>query len=188
MADVAFSCQCGEVCGTLHDMTPRAGGQVQCHCDDCRRAIVWLGQPDPGPDGVRYFQTVPERVSFTQGQDRLAAYLWKHKRLMRWYATCCNTPMFNTLDSPKWAFASIMVTTMDDPSPIGPVTAHAFVPKSNGKKGHTNVVGFFGGFVLRTLGQRLSGKWRNTPFFDDNGQPIAKVQRLTSEDRAKATL
>lgn len=62
-----FSCKCGTVHGTLDDITPSAGTQLQCQCDDCRRVVIWLGQPDPGIDGVRYYQTTPSRVSFDTG-------------------------------------------------------------------------------------------------------------------------
>lgn len=52
-----FSCKCGTVHGTLDDITPSAGTQLQCQCDDCRRAVIWLGQPDPGIDGMRHVVT-----------------------------------------------------------------------------------------------------------------------------------
>jgi hypothetical protein len=186
--DLSFACTCGAVQGTLHDITPSAGGQVQCHCDDCRRAIVWLGQADPGPDGVQYYQTTPNRVTFEKGGDTLAAYTWKSPKLVRWFAPCCKAPLFNTLNSPKWAFASFMVDRLEDPSPLGPVKAHAFVPKPNGKRGHTNALGFMGGFIKRTISARVSGTWRDTPFFDDGGAAIVSIQKLSHEDRAKAQL
>lgn len=186
--DIPFACTCGKVHGTLHNITPSAGGQVQCHCDDCRRAIVWLDQPDPGPDGVHYYQTTPDRVTFEGGGDTLAAFTWKSPKLLRWYAPCCNTPLFNTLNSPKWAFASMMVDRLGAPNPLGPPKAHAFIEKPNGKRGHNNALGFMGGFIKRTIAARVSGSWRKTPFFDGDATPVAKVQALTADDRAKARL
>lgn len=185
---LGFGCSCGAVRGTVHTTPPARGNQLQCHCDDCRRAIVWLGQPDPGPDGVCYFQTAPSFVTLVAGHEKLGAFTWKSPRLVRWYAACCNTPLFNTLDSPKWAFASIMVARLDDPASLGPVTAHAFVQKSNGKRGHVKALGFMWGFARRVAGARLTGSWRETPFFDDQGRPRAPIRKLTKADRDMANL
>ncbi len=185
--DLTFACSCGAVYGTLHNITQTSGHQLQCHCADCRRAVIWLGQSDPGTDGVRYFQTTPNRVSLDGGIDTLRAFTWKSRKLLRWYAPCCNTPMFNTLNSSKWAFASIAVDRLADPTPLGEVKTHAFIPKPNGKTGNIGLAGFIWGFAKRVIGGRASGSWRDTPFFDPTGTAIAPIQHLTAQDRAKAT-
>ncbi|SMX37644.1 DUF6151 family protein [Octadecabacter ascidiaceicola] len=188
MADVPFSCDCGGVTGTLSDISPKAGSHAQCHCDDCRRAIVWLGHDDPGPDGVCYFQTAPNRVTFAKGEDSLAVFTWKSEKLLRWYASCCNTPLFNTMSTPKIAFASLLVSRTQDTSPFGPIKGHAFISKPNGKTGHTGLGDFIWGMLKRTTHARVTGKWRETPFFNADGMPAASVQTLSHEDRAKARL
>ena len=181
-----FSCKCGTVHGTLDDITPSASTQLQCQCDDCRRAVIWLGQPDPGIDGVRYYQTTPSRVSFDTGP--LAAFTWKNAKLIRWYAQCCNTPLCNTLNSPKWAFASLNTAALKDPSALGDVKARAFIPKDNGKRGHEKMGVFIWGFAKRIIGARLSRSWRKTPFFNAAGDAVAPVQALTHTDRDTARL
>ena len=187
--DVAFACTCGAVKGTLAGVTPKAGSHAQCHCDDCRRAVIWLGQADPGPEGLGYFQTSPKCVTFQSGGDTLAAFAWKSPKLLRWYAPCCNTPLFNTMNNPKWAFASLFVASASDPAAFGPVAGHAFVVKPNGKKGHTGLAGLAFGLVKRLAMANVSGSWRQTPFFDiETRQPVAQVRHLTHEDRAKARL
>jgi hypothetical protein len=187
-ANLTFACTCGKVQGTLHDITDRSGSQLQCHCDECRRAVIWLGNADPGPDGMRYYQTTPSHVSLDAGVNTLRAFTWKNLKLLRWYAPCCNAPLFNTLNSPKWAFASIIVDRLADPAALGAVKSHAFIEKPNGKRGHTNLAGFMLGFAKRIIGGRLSGSWRDTPFFDATGATIAPVQTLTHDDRTKAQL
>lgn len=186
--DLTFACDCGRVSGTLHSASPRTGGLLQCHCADCRRAIIWLDRSDPGPDGVRYFQTTPDRISIERGADELRAFTWKNDKLLRWYAGCCHTPLLNTLNTPKWPFASLMVDRLSDASPLGPVKSHAFMPSQNGKTRNVNLLGFLSGFALRTARARLNGSWRNTPFFAADGEPIAPVRALTRDDRARATL
>ncbi len=150
--------------------------------------MVWLGQPDPGPDGIRYFQTTPDCFELIAGADQLHAIRWKSPRLIRWYAACCNTPLFNTLDTPKWAFASLMVDRLATPDALGPCTAHAFVPRPNGKRGHKNAARFMWGFAKSVTVARITGTWRDTPFFNANGTPVAPIQTLTHEDRAQAKI
>ena len=188
MENLVFKCECGEVQGTLEGITPSSGTLIQCHCDDCRRAVVWLGQPDPGQDGVTYYQTTPARVSFTAGHDKLAATTWKSPRLLRWHASCCKTPLFNTLDTPKWAFASVLTSCVEIPSKLGDVKAHAFVTKPNGKTGHTGGLRFMVGFARRTIAARLSGAWRTTPFFNEDGSPVSSPRSLTKQDRDTAQI
>jgi len=174
--------------GTLHDITPAAGTQLQCYCDDCRRAIVWLGQPDPGEGGVTYYQTTPNRVCFEKGGDSLRAFTWKNPKLLRWYAPCCNTPLLNTLNSPKWAFVSVITNRIDDAASLGPVKTRAFIPQGNGKRTNEGLIPFLAGFAKRVISGRLSGDWKVTPFFTPDGTPTAPIQRLSHTDRAKAPL
>lgn len=184
--DVGFACSCGTVQGRLSGLTPKTGDQLRCHCADCRRAVIWLGQPDPGPGGVGYLQTTPAHVSFNGAA--LKAFIWKNKRLMRWYAPCCNTHMFNTLDSAKWPFASFNMNTLQAPSPLGDVTVHGFQDTSDGAPKHIRMGGFMWRFAKRALRARLTGTWRDTPFFERSGKPKAPVQTLTRSDRATARL
>lgn len=185
--DLPFACSCGKVRGRLMNISKGAGTQLRCHCSDCRRAALWLGQPDEA-EGITYYQTTPDRVQFDAGADQLAAIAWKTPKLVRWYAQCCNAPLFNTLNSPKWAFASLSVARLSDPAPLGPVVAEAFVTGPDGKTKHINMAGFMAGFVKRVVWGRLSGGWRKTPFFDATGAPVAPVRHLTRDDRATANL
>lgn len=183
-----FSCTCGKVQGHLSDITPRTAAPITCHCDDCRRALVWLGQNDTGAAGVTYLQTTPARVHFDAGEDTLAAFTWKNKRLLRWYAPCCNASLFNTLDSPKWAFVSLNAASLAPDIKLGPVKTQGFMRQPNGRYKHTGLMSFMLHFAKRTIGARVSGAWRKTPLFDAAGAPVAPVRALTHEDRATAQL
>ena len=103
--DLPFACACGTVKGTLRGVTPARGSHAQCHCIDCRAAEVYLDQPDPAPRAIQLFQTTPDRFHFDQGFDKLSVFSFGETNLLRWYASCCGTPMFNTLRKPKLAFA-----------------------------------------------------------------------------------
>ncbi|KPP85577.1 MAG: hypothetical protein HLUCCO07_00630 [Rhodobacteraceae bacterium HLUCCO07] len=183
MHRVTFSCTCGSVAGQIRVASPAAGNHVVCHCPDCRTAELALGQPDPDPDGVAIWQTMPDCVQIEQGADRLAILRLSPKGLYRWHATCCGAPMFNTLRHPRLAFAGISAARLSDTTPLGPVTCHAFMAKPGGGYRHT---GFnrAGLRILRMmLRANLSGTWRATPFFDAQGQPRADIRVLSRAER-----
>ncbi|MDO6733718.1 DUF6151 family protein [Octadecabacter sp. 1_MG-2023] len=183
--DVPFTCSCGAVRGVLRDIRPRSGGHLRCYCADCRQAAVWAGDVTPTPNGIHYYQTTPDRIDFATGLASLRVFKWKKGRLLRWYAPCCGSPMFNTLDSPKWAFASINTERFSTPDALGPAVAFAFKPMPNGKSKTKGFVGFIAGFARRTIWARISGAWRNTPFFDATGETITSIKQLTAQERAR---
>lgn len=185
--DLAFSCDCGAVVGRL-TCDASSGVHAVCFCRDCRAAELWLGRTDPAPGPVDVFQTTADRVHIDRGADRLGLLRLGPKGLMRWYAACCNAPLFNTLASPKLAFAAIHTARLAAPDRIGPVRARGFVPKSGGGTRHAGA----GIMVFRMLkgmaAARLSGRWRLTPFFDpDSGAPVVEAHIPSKQERAALT-
>ncbi len=51
--------------------------------------------------GSQIIQVPPKNLTFTQGREVLASMRLTEKGLLRWYAGCCNTPIGNTLITPK---------------------------------------------------------------------------------------
>lgn len=183
MARVPFSCTCGTVTGEIDVPAPRAGNHVVCHCPDCRTAELYLGQPDPDPDGVELWQTTPDRVHIATGQDRLAILRLSPKGLYRWHATCCNAPMFNTLRNPRLAFVGIPAKRLSDTTTLGPIIGHAFMDKPGGGYRHQGFNRIGARIMRMMLAANLSGRWRKTPFFDESGQPRATIRIMTREER-----
>lgn len=169
-----FSCTCGHVQGHIAPASPKIGTHIVCFCADCRAAQLYLSQPDPAPRGVALFQTTPDTVHFTQGHEALGLLRLSRKGLLRWHATCCNAPLFNTLASPKLAFAALHVARLSDPSVIGPVRVRSFVPQPGKPPRHQGAAGMVVQLAIRMGAARLSGRWRQNPFFDSTtGQPVA---------------
>ncbi len=182
---VRFSCTCGRVCGRIDPASPRTGTHLKCHCRDCRAAERFFQQPDPGLDGVDLFQTSPDTIHVDKGQDQLAVLRLGPKGPMRWYAACCNAPLFNTLERPGLPFATALVARVEDPTALGPVVAHASFPKPGGGTYHKNGGRMVWNVMTRMLAARLSGRWRKTPFFDsETGKPNGPVRVLSREERA----
>ena len=185
---LAFSCDCKAVRGHLQAGAAARGVHAVCYCRDCRAAELWLGRPDPAPGPVDVFQTTPDMIRFQSGTDRLGLLRLSPKGLMRWYATCCATPMFNTLRSPRLAFVGLLADRLDDTAALGPLIGRAFLPGTGGKTYRHegfNRIGFR--IAKMMLAANLSGKWRQTPFFDAVGTPTAPAHVISREERQAAT-
>ena len=188
MTRITFSCACGQIRGHVDVASPAAGNHLVCHCPDCRASAIHLGQPDPGAArGTGLWQTTPDCVAIESGADKLAIQQLSPKGLYRWYATCCNTPMFNTLRAPRLAFVGIPTDRLSETDPLGPLIGRAFMRGKDGRYRHQgfNRIGFR--IARMMLAANLSGRWRRTPFFDGAGNPTAPAHVLTRAERMAAT-
>lgn len=185
----SFACACGAIAGTLSPSGPGAGTHIACHCDDCRAAQLWCGAADPSLEGVRIYQTTPDTLHLDHGHDKLGLMRLGPKGLLRWYATCCNAPLCNTLARPGLPFVGLMADRIAPPSALGPLRAHAFVPTGPGKPPrHRGALRMVFAVLSRMIGARISGKWRQTPFFDpDTGAPVAAARILSRAERRALT-
>lgn len=188
VADHPFACDCKTLRGTLMAASPTNGTRTECFCKDCRAAERYAGQPDPVPGGVHLYQAMPSQVRFDAGVDQLAVFSLSEKGLLRWQAKCCGAVMFFTMRSPKMPFASIRTDRLENPDALGPVITRAFITKPNGKTGHDRLGTFIYRFATRALGHRLTGQWKQTPFFEvETLAPVADIYVLSKDERAAAT-
>ncbi|MEM8655867.1 MAG: DUF6151 family protein [Pseudomonadota bacterium] len=181
--DLPFACDCGKLRGTLLGVSPSNGTRAECYCHDCRATELYAGQPDPAPGGVQLYQTVPDRVRFDAGLDQLAVFSLSEKGLLRWQARCCGAVLFNTMRTPKVPFASFRTDRLENDSALGPIRARAFVRKPNGKRGHEGGMRFLFGFVTRALSRRLTGQWKQTPFFNADGASVRDIHVVPEAER-----
>ncbi len=180
----AFSCTCGKLRGHISPAGPKTGLHLVCHCRDCHAAQRYLGQSAHAQDGVDLFQTSPDTIKLETGIEHLAILRLSPKGPFRWYASCCNTPMFNTLSRPGLAFVTVLLATIANPEIFGPVRAQSFVPQPGGSPKHINGGRMVLGVLTRMVAARLSGRWKQTPFFDlETGKPIAPVHLIDREER-----
>ncbi|SDD14688.1 DUF6151 family protein [Ruegeria marina] len=181
---LAFACACGALEGHLTPAAVQSGTHVVCYCADCRAGEVFFGQPDPAPGPVDIFQLSPDGIVIEKGRQHLALMRLSPKGLLRWYANCCNTPIATTLKSPKTPFAGFNTRRLADIAALGPVRTRAFVPQPGGGHKHVNIAPAVYGLFSRMLAARLSGRWRETAFFDTaTGKPVAEARILTKEER-----
>jgi hypothetical protein len=184
-------CRCGAVRG---EMDPgRAYARATCYCKDCRAFARFLGQPGvlDASGGTDIVAMAPAAVRFTAGSGHVACMSLSPKGLLRWYASCCRTPLGNTPRDPKVLYAGL-VTACFDAAPqamdaaFGPRdrivlnTASATAPVRA-----TPLALLTGGLriVAGLIGARLRRE-RSSPFFDASGRPLREPEVISREQRA----
>lgn len=157
---------------------------MRCYCSACRAALIYTTGVDPKDGGVELYQTTPDKLSFQQGRGNLSVFSFTPKKLLRYRASCCGVPMFTMLPTPKFALAGMMTDLLEDKTAIGPVAMEAFVPQADGTFKHTSKLRLYGGTMWRALIARITGRWKQTPFFDiATGHPVSEVYVPTEQER-----
>jgi hypothetical protein len=170
-----LQCRCGEVRGRVAGPSPNRVNRAVCYCDDCQAFLHHLGCADLLNEhgGTDIVQVAPASLSFGQGQERIVGVRLTPKGLYRWYASCCRTPVGNTV-GPAVPFVGIVVAafaseTQRPDEIFGPPVGAIY-----GKYAVGPVAGVSSGLdprlVVRALrmvfGWRVSGKTWPHPFFD----------------------
>src|SRR5689334_2851856 len=97
--DAELRCRCGQVRARLTNASPHTVNHVMCYCDDCQAFLHHLGRLDllDACGGTDIVQVAPAFLSLQSGKDRVAGIRLTAKGLYRWYASCCKTPLGNTV-------------------------------------------------------------------------------------------
>jgi Family of unknown function (DUF6151) len=113
------------------------------------------------------------------------------KGLLRWYTACCRTPIGNTPRDPKLSYVGLVHSCLAG-SPIelnaafGPTKVAINTASANGAVNSTPWPTFRAMLKImrNVLGSRLSGKYRDNPFFiHGTAEPLAAPQVLTLTER-----
>jgi hypothetical protein len=186
-------CRCGTLQG--HVAAPeQAMARGVCYCRDCRAYAHFLGRADDVLDlqgGTDVIATHPQHVVIDQGLDALACMSLSPRGLLRWYASCCRTPIGNTSRNAKTAYVGLVHTCLEGAGvPIersfGPVTlrlnvASATAPVQERSRG---VLGSALRFIGTLVGARVGGSYKRSPFFDAaSGMPVLAPHVLTKAER-----
>lgn len=192
-ADLPLRCGCGAVRGVARGASPAKVNHCFCYCDDCQAFVHFLGRADDVLDahgGTEITQMSQANVAFTAGTDKIAAVKLTPKGLMRWYASCCGTPIGNTLGTGAMPFIGVVHAFIDAPSAaLGPIRGRGWAKRAKGgraavpKDGMPDVV-----MVARMLGKllkwRLRGDHTRSALFDAvTGQPLVEPRVLGVAER-----
>ena len=185
---LCLRCDCRSVVGEISGATHRSTTRLVCYCDDCQRFAAVLGVADRVLDeygGTEVLHISPARVTLTQGSSEIACLRLSPRGIFRWYATCCSTPIGNTLPTAAMPFLSLIHTcvhvdngTLYDV--VGPVHSRLqgrFAIGGTPPGVHPKIP-FTAVFraARKSLGWWVRGDGRRSPFFDGSGRPIVEPQ------------
>jgi len=187
-------CRCGTVRGELA-VTGSANHGV-CYCQDCRTYAFVLSSHGDFLDslgGTEVIATLPEHVRFVAGGERLACLSLSPRGALRWYASCCNTPIANTPRDFRIPYTGVVRACLEDDhasfdEAFGPVRMRVNTGSVKGRVSTMPVSTFFAilKFFSWLIPARLNGSYRRTPFFDAAGNPVTTVKVISLEERNRA--
>lgn len=192
-----LQCRCGTVKG--HVVRPGMAVRMVCYCADCQAFAQFLGRPDKmlnANGGTAIVALLPGQVRFEQGLESLACMSLSERGLVRWYASCCNTPIGNTPREFKMPYVGLVDSCLASDSPtlqesFGPLRMVLGTKSASGDVKPTSVVGLVAAMVrlmTSVFGARLRGEYKNNPFFDaQTGKPALAPRVLTKEERERVT-
>jgi hypothetical protein len=113
-----------------------------CHCTDCQAFAKGLNADDRILDvhaGTALYQGRCAAMRLLIGRDRLACLHLTEKPTLRWYARCCDTPMFNTYRNGRIPYITTLVANCDPDQRgrlLGPPIGHLFTEEATGDVSH----------------------------------------------------
>lgn len=186
-----IQCRCGALSGEVSNT--HSAARAVCYCKDCRAYAVHLGQQQSVLDamgGTEVVATQARYVAFTGGIENLACLSLSKNGLLRWYAKCCNTPIANTPRDWRLPYVGLVHSCLRKPleSSFHPVQMHVNTRSANGSPPSMpwRQASTLLRFVPKIILGRLTGTYRQTPFFSPAGKPIAEVKVLSRAEREKA--
>lgn len=191
--DIPLSCRCSKLTGAAANVHPARIRRIVCMCDDCQAYAHYLKREDllDANGGTEVVPLVPAALKITAGKEHLRCLRLTGKGMYRWYAGCCNTPIANSMQSPKIPFAGVVRAFIkwndaDFPSPVYARVQAKFgigeIPADARRTASFKVIVTTVGFLLRGW---LRRQFRPSPFFDAAGQPVVEPYILTHAEREK---
>jgi hypothetical protein len=192
-ADLPLRCRCGAVRGVARGVSPVKVNHCFCYCDDCQAFVHFLGRAGDIFDehgGTEITQMSQASVAFTAGTDKIAAVKLTSRGLMRWYASCCGTPIGNTLGTSAMPFIGVIHAFIDAPSAaLGPIRGRGWAKRAKGGRAAVPKDGMPDALMIaRMLGKllkwRLRGDHKRSTLFDAvTGNPLVEPRVLDSVER-----
>jgi hypothetical protein len=187
-------CRCGKLQGEISH--PERGVRGVCYCRDCQAFAHFLGDPQEILDslgGTEVIAIPPRWVSITAGSEELVCMSLTEHGTLRWYADCCRTPIGNTPRDVKFShlglFPACLGSTSTLDSAFGPVRMRVNRQSAKGRAPAAPVPTFvmalvrYGGLLAWS---RISGKYRQNPFFDaTTGLPLVPPRVLSKAEHEK---
>lgn len=187
--DLDLSCRCGAFGGTLVGVRPLGVSRVACHCGYCRRYLDDMACPE-GADalgGSRVFQVSPAKVRFDRGLEHLVAGSYTKKGAVRWYTSCCDTPIANSVRTGTAPFIGIYEHTLPADTrdtALGPLLVRLNGPYPSVSQGRVKGAPWHLASMMLRLTALMAVWWlrgdaARSPLFEGpERQPIRPIGRL----------
>lgn len=192
--EMNIECDCGAVKGTVESKHLK-GYRATCLCDDCQAYAHYIQRADTldANGGTDVIPVMPSHYALQSGIGNLKCVRLSPKGMFRWYASCCNSPMGNSMPTQKIPYLGVpervfakKYSAEQIEKEFGPVLervqaqfAKGTLPPLSQKKVSLT-------FLLRVLKfiifAKLTGAGKPSPFFN-NGEPIAKPYILNKRER-----
>ncbi|MBU0747598.1 MAG: hypothetical protein KKB08_18085 [Gammaproteobacteria bacterium] len=189
-----IQCRCGQIRGLLKATRP--SNRCVCYCSDCQAFARHLQAPDvlDHSGGTDIVQVPSSNLTFTQGAEKLACIRLTDKGMLRWYSTCCQTPIGNTPANWKVSFVGLIHTCLSGENQsldtaFGQVFMRVGVENAIGpnKPVASGLLCGMAKFLEIFVKGRLGGAYRKGPFFDpQTGAPVAKPNILSAGELTAA--
>ncbi len=184
MHNLKLRCQCGQVQGTIHNVTPSSGNRLTCYCKDCRQFAEMCSNELEilnAQGGMEVYQVAPASVTIEKGIENIGCVRLTKRGIFRWYTTCCHTPIANT-PKPKVPFVGLIhsiIDRQDFEQKAGPNRGDAYPEQAINNQDNviseskTRKILIFR-MLAKLASYKLTGKGLPNPFFDQNQRPIVK--------------
>jgi hypothetical protein len=192
--NVALRCRCGEVALALAE--PQRAVRGACYCRDCRAYTYFLGREGELLDawgGTEIVAALPSRLHIERGRERIACASLSATGILRWYASCCRSPIGNTPRDGGVPHVGLIPTRLlgsrdEIEAAFGPIRLRVFRASARGEAPKMGAGGLLAGarYLRETLGARASGSAAKNPFFaSDLTTPIVTPAVLSADERAR---
>jgi hypothetical protein len=180
-------CTCGKLKGKLNQT--KEIHRTICYCTDCQAFAHFLKREHDILDeigGTTILQTLPKHITFIEGTENLACIRLTDTGLLRWYTTCCNTPIGNTLSKNEIPFIGLIPNCVDLEQAslnkvFGPVRRTVSTQEAIGEPKPKAIGGGINKFRVVYMSYRsmMDGSYMQNPFFVlETGNPIVTPQVL----------
>lgn len=186
-----IQCSCGRLKGTLS--LSGIVNRCVCYCANCQAFARFLERTDEILDqagGTEIVQVNQEKISFTQGVDNLACMRLTENGTLRWYASCCSTPIGNTPVNHKASIVGLIHSCLHQKDAsldeaFGPIHAHVYTKYAKGES-KPKSPGFVAGIprlIAMAVRPRLNGGYKRSPFFNsESGMPVVEARVLSNQE------
>ena len=186
-----LQCRCGVFRG--HVVPSPTATRAVCYCNDCQAYARYLGTTGVADEdgGTEVVASLPQYVHFSAGLDVLTCMSLSDGGLLRWYASCCNTPVGNTPRNPKVPYIGLVHSCLENDltsieSSFGKLHIAVNTKSARNNVRSTPIASTIGILRLMTaaLGAQLSGAYKHNPFFVHGGRtPVHSVRVLSEAER-----